>query len=705
MLDNFIRRILPKQAEQIEYSYIDKDGVNDVYEIDWKNDRLILRGNNPVSIAAALGHYLKYTAKVNISWCGNHFEIPEKLPRPEPYRHVIVQKYRVYMNYCTFSYSAAWWDFQRWEKEIDFMALNGINMPLCTVGIEAVWYETLLKLGLSDGEARDFLAGPAFLPWQWMTNLEGFAGPLPKSWIEKRMILGKKIIDRLTEFGMMPIQQGFSGFVPKIFTEKYPNAKIRLQKKWCGLQPTAQLDPTDPLFQEIGTVFLQTQKELFGSYGFYAADPFHEGAPPCEGSDYLNKVGKSISELLHNFDPKYCWVMQAWSIRKEIACVVPKEKLLILDLNGISYLKNENFWGYEFVTGNLHNFGGRTKLHGDLKLLTENQYAKLKQEKLAVCGTGLFMEGINQNPVYYDLAFEMMTADGPINIDTWLGKYAERRYGKYDRFTEEAWKILLCTAYAPGTNGVESSSVICARPAVRVKKSGPNKGFVVTYGNKRLAKAYRLLRKSAANTDGYAYDLTDIMRQILSNYALELYEKVSQCFLNREKELFIQYSEQFLTLLEDLDDLLSCRREFSFRQWIEDACGFAANEEEEQLYDYNATALVTIWGPDDAPEIFDYSWREWSGLISDYYKIRWEKFFAMLRECLDKDEEYPEEELPQVYGRETWRANHFYNELAEWEVQWIHSKKKLKYKSVNLENVLTYLEKKYFTAQHIGTIR
>ena len=38
------------------------------------------------------------------------------------------------MNVCTFGYSYAHWDWKRWEREIDWMALNGINMPLAFVG-------------------------------------------------------------------------------------------------------------------------------------------------------------------------------------------------------------------------------------------------------------------------------------------------------------------------------------------------------------------------------------------------------------------------------------------------------------------------------------------------------------------------------------------------------------------------------------------
>lgn len=35
--------------------------------------------------------------------------------------------------------SLAWWDWKRWEKEIDMMALQGINLPLAFTGQEAIW--------------------------------------------------------------------------------------------------------------------------------------------------------------------------------------------------------------------------------------------------------------------------------------------------------------------------------------------------------------------------------------------------------------------------------------------------------------------------------------------------------------------------------------------------------------------------------------
>lgn len=49
--------------------------------------------------------------------------------------------------------------------------------------------------------------------------------------------------------------------------------------------------------------------------------------------------------------------MQAWSLREPIVKAVPKDELLILDLNGGRCQQDSAYWGYPAVAGNLHNFG------------------------------------------------------------------------------------------------------------------------------------------------------------------------------------------------------------------------------------------------------------------------------------------------------------------------------------------------------------
>jgi len=54
---------------------------------------------------------------------------------------------------------------------------------------------------------------------------------------------------------------------------------------------------------------------------------------------------------------------------------------------------------------------------------------------------------------------------------------------------------------------------------------------------------------------------------------------------------------------------------------------------EKEFYKFNASQLVTWWGGDKESTIFDYAWREWKGLIADYY-------YESLRMCVLFNEYY-----------------------------------------------------------------
>ena len=693
-----IQRVIPTHAQYflVDTSLPQKDG-KDTYSLsDTANGKILLRGNNAVSVASALNWYLKNKVNCHLSWCGDQLNLPKTLPKiGTPITISTPHKYRVYFNYCTLSYTAAWWGWERWQREIDFMAMQGINAPLSVIGLEGTWYYTLLKHGFTDLEARSFFVGPAHLAWQWMTNIESTGTPLPKSWIDSHIKLGQQIVNRQRALGMTPIQQGFSGALPRLMSKKHPSAKIKNTKSWCNFSPTAQLDPLDPLFDEIGKTFLEEQERLFGTSHLYGSDPFHEGHPPVKGDEYLKKVGTKIYELLNKHDPKSIWVMQSWSIRKPIATAVPqKDKLLILDLSGWSYKNTEGFWGYPFVSGRLHNFGNRINLHGDLAKLAKNDFAKINKIYPNSVGIGLFMEGIIQNPVYYELIFDSIWRTKSVKAEDWVHYYAHRRYGKSTETSKKAWSILLKTAYGSNTDGQERSSIICARPAIDVKKSGPNRGLGIPYNPRDLLEAWKLLltdAKQLQNSDAYLYDIVDIGRQVLSNHGQDLQKRIQGAYAKKDLKAFNQATSAFHQLLRDVDTLLATRSEFSLGKWLSDARAQGNTPAEKDYYEQDARLLLTLWGPIDSPVIFDYSWREWSGLISSYYLPRWEKFHAYIAQRLENRKAYKEKGLKQHHGRAAFRANDFYTQLADWETAWV--KGHTKYSPLPQGNPVTLSQK------------
>lgn len=681
-----IERVTPGYSSSFTLKLNQEEGPQR-FAYDTRDGKILLEGNTTISLCVAYYQYLRKWCNVNLSYCGNHIELPAKLPLPARTEGVINGEFRSFFNYCSFSYTAAWWDWEDWQWTIDFLAMNGVNMPLQVTGLEGVWYNALLRCGYTDLQARQYLCGPAYFAWQWMGNIESFAGPLPKSWIDSHIGLGKKVMQREIELGMHPIQQGFAGNVPAAFKDLYPNATIVAKEDWCGFPPVYQLDPTDSLFLDFGKIFFEEEAKLYGLHGFYAADPFHESSPVSTDSVYLADVAHSIMKLNKIADPDFkYWIMQGWTPTKGIVTAIPKDSLIILDLADPDYTPRkdgqERFWGYSYLAGNLHNFGGRIKLHGDVKALAENQYLKAIEAGEKAIGTGVFMEGICQNPLYYDLALQMPLKQEKADLQAWEEDYSAGRYGYFSDYTISALELLIRTAYKRGTDGTERSSAIAARPALHVKKSGPSGPFSFPYDNDSLLIVMDILSGLPDATDGIRFDIVDVQRQYMSNLAYKILEKVEEAFNTGNIAEYDKYTAMYHDLLNDLDTLAGTRREYSFEDKIEKALKWATNPEEAALYDYNQSMLVTQWGPDKESGtnyLFDYSWREWSGLIRDYYLPRWKKFHAMLREkLLDgswKNYKAYEEALPRTSGREAIEADAFYSELRQWEWNWITTPK------------------------------
>ena len=224
----------------------------EAFSIGGKRRKIVIKGNTLSAITTGLGWYLNHYAHINITWNvlnekgdGEAYADLSGLPVPTTEElRTCDAKYRYFLNYCTFGYSMTSWTWKRWQQEIDWMALHGINMPLQIVGLEEVWRKLLTmedgsgnrKYGYTDKEAKAFVAGPAFIAWWGMNNLEGWGGTTAGSlnggiwegaggvqddaWYARQANLAKKIVDRQRELGMQPVLPGFSGMVPTNFTAK-----------------------------------------------------------------------------------------------------------------------------------------------------------------------------------------------------------------------------------------------------------------------------------------------------------------------------------------------------------------------------------------------------------------------------------------------------------------------------------------------------
>lgn len=675
-----LKRVTPGIADQFVLQIIPADNGKDVFELGSANGKIVLSGNNGVSIASAFNYYLKNYCNSLYSLWGDQMKLPASLPVvPKKVRVVNQKELRHFFNYCTTNYSGSWWNWDDWQKIIDFLAMNGINMPLNIIGTEAVWYHTLIEMGLSDLEARQYLAAPVYLNWQWMGNLEGTGGPLPKSWIDSHEKLGRQIMEREQSLGMTPIVHGFSGVVPRIFKKKFPGAKIDMKPEWGRgtFIGTATLDPMDPLFPNVAEKYLKQLVKRIGSSHLYITDPFHESNPPVTGDKYLQDVARSIDQTLLKVDPKAIWVTQDWTLRPQIIKSIPKDRLIIMSLTGGKCGEYMD-WGYKFTVGQLNAFGAETFLHGPLTTAVENDFAKLRAKSANCVGTGLWMEGIEGAPANYHLMLDMSWENKAIDLQKWLTDYTTRRYGASSAAVEKANLELINSAYKRGSKAF--SSIIASRPAIFPIKSGPaSRTYEISGGLDKYVKAWMYLleeRNRFANSKGYQYDVVDLGRQVLS-FLAQYYQRDIAIYLHR-KDLanFRKSRDRFLVLIDDMDRLLGTNEHFLFGKWVADARAWGTTKEESDYYAKYAAIHPTLWGQDNwdysRPNWFDYAWREWNGLVGTYYKHRWAFFLANVESQLEKGIVYQDISRDK-WGRLEFRGDKTLNELADWE--WAYGEK------------------------------
>ena len=615
----------------------------DFFELDQKGDKVVIRGNNYVSIATGVNWYLKYYAGIQLSWNGMTAQLPAVLPAvPQKERHETDLKYRYNFNYCTYSYTMAFWDWDRWEKEIDWMALHGINLPLAVVGADVVWYNVLTKLGYTKDEINEFIAGPAFQGWWLMNNLEGWGGPNPDSWYKQRETLQKQILKRMREYGIRPVLPGYSGMVPH-------NAKERLGLNvsdpglWCGYRRPAFLQPTDPRFNEIADLYYKEMSRLYGKADFYSMDPFHEGGNVA-GVD-LNAAGQAIWGAMKKANPKAVWVAQAWQAnpRQKMIENLPAGDLIVLDLFAESrpqwgdpestWYRKEGFGKHDWLYCMLLNYGGNVGLHGKMKHVIDEFYkAKTSSFGKTMKGVGMTMEGSENNPVMFELLCELPWRPARFDKDEWLKNYTVARYGKADKAVQDAWLLLSNTIYncpAKNTQQGTHESVFCGRPDYDVYQVSSWSEMEPYYKPEDIIRAAGIMLSAADRFKGnnnFEYDLIDIVRQAVAEKGRLVYPIMIDAYKAGEKELFAASSQRFLDLILLQDKLLAARPEFKVGTWIEKARNLGTTPEEKDLYEWNARGQVTTWGNRVAADeggLRDYAHKEWNGLLRDFYYNRW----------------------------------------------------------------------------------
>ena len=663
-VDDLLERIDRGASKKFKIE-LKANSPHDFFELDQAGNRVVVRGNTWVNIASGVNWYLKYYAGIHLSWNQMKATLPATLPRvAQRERHETNLSLRYAFNYCTFSYTMAFWDWTRWEQEIDWLALHGVNLPLAIVGEECVWRNVLLKLGYTEEEIGQFVAGPAFLAWWEMNNLEGWGGPLPLSWYNRQEQLQKRILSRMKELGMHPVLPGYCGMVPH-------DAKDRLGLNvsdaglWNGFQRPANLLPTDPRFDEVATLYYDELTRLFGKSDYYSMDPFHESADDAS-IDY-GEAGRKLMAAMKRVNPKATWVVQGWTEnpRPEMMNALTPGDLLILDLFSECrpmfgapsiWKRDEGYGQHRWLFCLLQNFGANVGLHGRMDQLLNNFYGTSSSETArGAAGIGFTMEGSENNPVMFELMSELPWRPEKFTKEEWVRNYVKARYGTTNADLEAAWLLLAVSIYnCPAGNNQQGphESIFCGRPSLNNFQASSWSKMKNYYDPAATLAAATLFLKGAnaaknssssqgglrVSLNNLEYDLVDITRQALADQGRKQYHHAIADYKSFAINDFRADTERFLKMLLLQDELLGTRTEFRLGHWTQAAIDCGTTDDERKLYEWNARVQITTWGNRycaDTGGLRDYAHKEWQGLLRDFYYVRWKTYFDALAEQMD----------------------------------------------------------------------
>ncbi len=640
------RRVAPSYRIQFRQT---RDTA-ECYTLRSKGRTLLIEGSTPSALTAGLGRYLRESCGADISWYADDpILLPSPQPvLPEPIRGKALVGKRFFLNYCTFGYTLPWWKWQQWERLIDWMALQGVNLPLAITGQESSWQEVWRQHGLSDDRIRAWFTGPAHLPWHRMCNIDGVDGPLPQGWIDGQEALQKQILQRERELGMTPVLPAFAGHVPAELKQLYPDAHITDIKAWGGFPPENLphfLSPEDSLYALIQWQFLEAQTRRYGTGHVYGFDLFNEVDPPSWDPETLTRIGQKAFESVSGVDPEARWLQMGWlfyydrkhwtpEVVKAYLEAIPKGKVTLLDYyteNTPVWKFTEGFYGQPYIFCYLGNFGGNTRLAGPFRKESERITEALEA---GADGLGCTLEGFGVNRWLYEYVLDRAWGS-VLPDDAWLESLGRRHHAP-----EGLWKELADSVYIRGS--FSEGPLLCGRPC----REGWQHWTVIhntPYDNAILVRAWRKFLDHPADTPAWRADAVLLGTQALGNHFALLRDAFTNACTSRNYDEAAWLSGQMQQLLQDIATLSAADPHNSFRSWLKAAESWALDPAEKEYYRHNAWHILTTWGT--APNLNDYASRVWSGLVTRYYAPRWNLFLESMLQSVAQGVPFSDEDF------------------------------------------------------------
>lgn len=642
-----IGRLIGNRVNQCDFVIEKRQGGQDFYEYTASEGRLKVKADSGVSLCKGTYDYLRTVGHVQAGWQQSVVELPDAFPDAALVRLESPCETRLFLNVCQFGYTSPWWQWEDWEKMLDWLALHGYDTALAMSGQEIIWYELFTEMGVSAEEMEAYFAGPTYLPWQRMGNIGAVKGPLPMSYMLKQKKMQKRIIERMQSLGMTPVVPGFSGFVPKGISKVHPRPKLKKLGWKIESKDVYLLDLKDKLFQSIGTEFVKRYREAYGDVHYFLCDTFNENKVPVSGdpakrAEELAHFGSTIYQSLKKADPKAVWVTQGWMFLHDkrfwnaenvesLFSKIPDDKVLIVDYGndrGMIWKKLGAYGGKRWLFGYINNYGGVTPLQGDIALMAKEP-AKIRQDPKVknLSGFAFCPEASHLNYVVYAMAADAAWSRDPVEVKSWLKNYAENRYGIRSGKIDQAWEILEKNTYRvkywharggpAGWGSFFYNKVPCDKTDHKLQGNPPS-----------LDEALKLFFAEASRLKEnplYKRDALDFTRHFLEARADKYLKIAVHTRHDSDRKKHHEALATFTDILTDLDDLLSSSPEHSLHTWLASAAALADTPEEKMTYLKAARQQVTTWS--GGSKLNGYASKGWHGMVKDFYLKRWLLWF------------------------------------------------------------------------------
>ena len=664
------QRLSPRLASHIVFEQAPAESV-DYFVLEPQGQQVKFSGNNALSMATGLNHYLKNYCNTTVSWYADvPVELPQVLPLVKNKETVKARvKQRFFLNYCTYGYTMIFWQWRDWERFIDWMALNGVNLPLAITGQESVWYRVWKKLGMKDEEIRAYFTGPAYLPWHRMANIDAWCGPLPKHWLDTQEQLQKQIVARERALNMRPVLPAYAGHVPIRITELYPKADVKPLEVWDEFEKpynTYFLDSEDPLYPRIQKMFIQEQTKLFGTDHIYGIDPFNEMSPPNWEPEYLGRVSKHIYNSLVAADPQAEWLQMAWFLyyqrkdwtperTKAMMQGVPAGKMPMLDYfceRMEVWRMHNGFYGQPFIWCYLGNFGGSSAMQGNVLEAGEKFEKARKEAGPDLIGIGSTLEGLDVQQFPYEYILDKAW-DHNVSDSTYVAQLARRHAGQDNLPARAAWWTLAQDVFVhyAYTRGPRFNFT-----PLLLEQSKWTRDETYYHADRMVQAWLNLLQQPAVTRDAMVIDMIGAGREVLGLAFNKAKERFDQAYVNKDLKGLKENGALLLDIIMDADTLTAHQPYCTLTKWIDLARDYGNTPELKDYYEMNARRLITTWGGD----LDDYANRTISGLIGNYYHTRWQMYVDEITACVQQGREFNQKEFDKrVFQYELqWAERH-----------------------------------------------